>query len=481
MKKILKITSIIVFILFVGGCSDFLEEEVYTQYDPDTYLQTEEGINSVLVASYNNMHAISNQRERLYTLSEFTGDIMWEWGGGFEALANVFIGYGWDSSVGAIRNPWRNWYQSIRNANSLLDNIDKATSLSPEKVKQLKAEATFIRAADYYYLWDFYGPVPIITTAEELNLEPARPSADEFETFLAGELQSAANDLPKDQGTWGKADKGGAYALLGRFYMNTHQWQKAADVCEEVMKLDKYSLFTGDLSNMFAVQNERNNEIILTSPSTPNARGNTYMPHTFPPNYAVQSNWINWGAQYCVYNDWVVTYHADDLRRGWFLWEYTDKNGDYHDLLDPDDKGRAVRCFKYVPDPDAVSSSHGNDLVMIRYAEVLINRAEALNEISGPNQESIDLINEIRIRANAPEFSVADFGSKEELRDAILEERGWEFVTEGLRRSDLIRHGKLIERAKARGVTHAAAHHALFPIPQAEINSNSNLEQNAGY
>ncbi|MCF6358103.1 MAG: hypothetical protein L3J54_09890 [Draconibacterium sp.] len=117
MNKIFKITTILVLILFIGGCSDFLKEEVYTQYDPETYLQTEEGINSVLVASYNNMHAISNQRERLYTLSEFPGDIMWEWGGGFEALANVFIGFAWDASSSAIRNPWRNWYQSIRKNN----------------------------------------------------------------------------------------------------------------------------------------------------------------------------------------------------------------------------------------------------------------------------------------------------------------------------------------------------------------------------
>ncbi len=256
MKKILKITTILVFILFVGGCSDFLKEEVYTQYDPESYLQTEEGINSVLVASYNNMHAISNQRERLYTLSEFTGDIMWEWGGGFEALANVFIYYSWDPSVGAIENPWRNWYQSIRNANSLLDNIHKATSLSEEKVKQLKAEATFIRAADFYYLWDFYGPVPLIITAEELNLEPSRPSSEEFNTFLANELQAAANDLPVNQSVWGKADKGSAFALLGRFYLNTHQWQKSAEASKAVMDLNKYSLFDGDLANMFAVQNE---------------------------------------------------------------------------------------------------------------------------------------------------------------------------------------------------------------------------------
>ncbi len=480
MQKIFKIATILVFSLFIGGCSDFLKEEVYTQYDPETYLQTEEGINSILVASYKNMHATTNQNGRLYTCNEFTGDIMWEWGGGFEANANIFIYFVWNASVKTLISPWKNWYQSIRNANSLLDNIHKATTLSEEKVNQLKAEATFIRAADYYYLWEFYGPVPLILTAEELNLEPERPSAEEFNTFLANELQAAANELPLHQSVWGKADKGSAYALLGKFYLNTHQWQKAAEACKAVMDLNKYSLFDGDLANMFAVQNERNSEIILSAPSTPSDRGNNNMAHTFPPNYPIQSNWRNYGAQFCVYNDWVVTYHPDDKRRSWYLWEYTDKNGVYHDLLDPTDIGRAVRCFKYVPDPDAISASHGNDMSMIRYAEVLMNRAEALNEISGPNQESIDLINQVRTRAGVPNFSVSDFGSKEALRDAMLEERGWEFATEGLRRYDLIRHGKFIERAKARGVN-AQPHHVLYPIPQVEMNSNPKLVQNPGY
>jgi hypothetical protein len=118
---------------------------------------------------------------------------------------------------------------------------------------------------------------------------------------------------------------------------------------------------------------------------------------------------------------------------------------------------------------------------MIRYAEVLLNAAEALNEINGPNQEAIGYINQVRERAGVPLYSVSDFASKEELRDAILDERGWEFVSEGLRRMDLVRQGKFISRAKARGVSHAQDYMMRFPIPQAEINSNPNLEQNEGY
>ena len=484
MKRIIlniKTIWVVIFLLFTFSCQDFLKEEVYTQYDPATYLQTEEGINSVLVAAYSNMVVTSDMRERMYTMNEFPGDIMWEWGGSFASTAIVFMNFNWDSQSTVFSGRWQNYYRSIRNANSLLDNIDNVTSLSAEKVKQFKAEARFIRAADYYYLWEFFGAVPLITTASELNLEPERATDEVFNTFIADELQAAANDLPVDQSLWGKATKGSALALLGRFYLNTKQWQKAADVNKMVIDLNKYKLYSGDIANMFAVQNEINDEVILTSPALTSLHGNIYMPHAFPPNYPVQSNWTNYGAQFCVYNDWVSTYNPADKRLSWFLFTYTETNGKVHDLTNPADAGKAVRCFKYVPDPEAVAQSHGNDVPMLRYAEVLLNRSEALNELNGPNQESVDLLNLVRARAGVSQYNVSDFNSKSDLRDALLDERGWEFVAEGLRRMDLIRQDKLISRAVARGATDAKDYMTLFPIPLNEIKANPKLIQNEGY
>jgi hypothetical protein len=470
-----------IILLFLSSCSDFLKEEVYTQYDPATFLQTEEGINSVLVASYSNMQVNASMRDRMYLLNEFPGDIMWEWGGSLESTAVLFMAYSWDSQSTMFSTPWQQYYESIRNANSLLDNIDKVTALSADKVKQFKAEATFIRAADYYYLWESFGPVPLITTASVLNLNPLRATDEEFNTFISTELQSAANDLPLTQSLWGKATKGAALALLGKFYLNTHQWQKSADVNKQVIDLNKYKLFSGDIKNMFAVQNEVNDEVILTSPALTTLHGNNYMAHAFPPNYPIQSNWLNYGAMFCVYNSWVKTYDASDKRLGWFLFTYTETNGKVHNLLDPKDAGKAVRCFKYVPDPAAVSESHGNDVPMIRYAEVLLNRAEALNELGGPTQESVDLLNQIRKRAGIQEYLVSSFPSKDAMRDSLLNERGWEFVAEGMRRMDLIRQGKLISKAIARGASNAKDYMTRFPIPLNEIKANPKLVQNTGY
>jgi hypothetical protein len=150
--------------------------------------------------------------------------------------------------------------------------------------------------------------------------------------------------------------------------------------------------------------------------------------------------------------------------------------GDTISLLNKDN----TRSFKYWPDPNHEANNNGNDIPEIRYADILLSRAEALNELQGPNQESIDLINQIRERAGLNDITLADYPTKETLRDHILAERGWEFYSEGKRREDLLRMGKFISNAQARG-KNAKPFQKLFPIPQQAMDSNPKLVQNTGY
>ena len=152
-------------------------------------------------------------------------------------------------------------------------------------------------------------------------------------------------------------------------------------------------------------------------------------------------------------------------------------NGETIDLSPPNDNPRP---FKYWPADDIAGPSYGNDIPVIRYADILLARAEALNRLNGPNQESIDLINEVRERAGLDDLVLTDFGSAEALNEAILIERGWEFYLEGIRRDDLIRHGEFISRAQERG-NPAQPHHVRYPIPQFALDANPVLEQNDGY
>ena len=173
-------------------------------------------------------------------------------------------------------------------------------------------------------------------------------------------------------------------------------------------------------------------------------------------------------------------YEAEDSRLETILRYYTDKDGnevDFRTVEHP--KATGAIPMKYSEDPDQQGSAQGSDFIMYRYADVLLSRAEALNELNGPTAECVELINQIRRRANVSEIKASDY-NKETLRDFILEERGRELYCEGHRREDLIRHGKYIRQAVADGYD-AKDYQVLYPIPQSAMDENANLKQNPGY
>jgi len=479
---IIKIIVTIVLGLF-SGCTDYLEEEVFTQFDPDDLLQSEQGIERVLIGAYNELHSTSFfGRDIYFTLSEFPTDITTESGGGFERTALLYVNYEWDPAQGILSNIWNQYYRAIRNANSLLDNIGNVSSLSQEQIARFSAEASFIRADAYYRLFDLFGPVPLVTTTETLDFEVNRASENELVEFITSELARAADNLPTSVEARGRATKGAALAVLCKVYLNTKQWQNCADTAQEIIDLGVYSLFP-EIETLFAVENEDNGEYIYVHPAVAQpGEGHVYMPHAFPPNFPIQANWENFGAQFRTLTPFVNSFDSNDRRLNLILTEYTNIDGDFIELVE-DSEGNPLdnaRSFKYVPDPNANARWSGNDQPVIRYADILLSRAEALNESSGPSQESIDLINQVRQRAEVPPLQLASFASTEQLRDAILAERGWEFFSEGKRRQDLIRQDKFISNAIARG-KNAEPFRALYPLPQREIDANSNLEQNPGY
>ncbi len=484
MKNLLKKSAVIALVfscLVPMGCQEFLAEEVYTQYDPQSFLQSEDGIKKVLYGAYSRSQVNNGMREDQWTLSEFPTDMTLESGGQFEKDALPFINFQWDASSGFLRNIWVQMYIAVRDANVLLENIDKVTSIPPARLAQYKGEAQFIRAEAFAHLYRYFGPVPLVLTTSTDDLQPARPTDAEFVAFVASELTEAAKNLPVNQALRGQADKGTALAVLTKFYLNTKQWQKSADAAQELIALNKYKLYP-QIENLFATENENNDEFIFIYPCLAQGPGNVYMPHAFPPNYPILSNWINYGAQFRTYTAFYKTFDPTDRRLRMFVTEYTDTKGVKQKLLE-DANGKPLdnaRSFKYTPDPNAISQNNGNDIPVIRYADILLSRAEALNEVQGPNQESIDLINQIRTRAAVPAIKLADFASKEKLRDHLLKERGWEFFTEGKRREDQIRMGTFISSAIARG-KNAQPFHVLYPLPQSEIEANPNLTQNEGY
>ncbi len=496
MKNILYTLGLSMVLILGTSCDDFLEEKVFTEFDADEFVSSEEGIQALLVATYGRSSPII--RERFHTFAAYPADDEVEAGGGYRGRVVPFEEYTVDAGNTDLTNTWNEIYEAIRNANALLDHIDGVTTLPAETVAALKAEATFLRAWNYSELYDLWGPVPLITSTLDLSFEFPKASDEQMRSFIASEYRAAIDALPVTQNANGKATKGAAQAMLGRFLMNTRQWQDAADVLNDVILSGTYSLVP-DVTTLFTLENEGNSELIFVFENEILLSRNAIPAHNYPPGY--QTNFRNWGAQLQLQRDFVATYHPDDQRalpwdprgefgpptKGWILYEYINKDGEYVDLVNGPNPGNRFhpRAFKYTPteDPSLTDGDfYANDVAFMRYADVLLLRSEALAMIAGAaTQEAVDLLNQVRTRAGVPTYTLADFPDLDSFIDAMLDERGWEFVTEGHRRRDLIRQGRLISDAQSRGKTNAAAHHVLFPIPLVEIDANPLIEQNDGY
>ena len=486
MKKILLLNIIFLASLCQWGCEEALDVRPASELDKGV-IQTEDGIRALLFSSYRQMQ-ISTPSRWLINNSEGSTDIAVNSGGTEFLTMTQIINFTWDASLGTIQaDLWAPNYRSIRDANLVIENLSGA-EVPEEKKKLFAAEARLLRAFAYDALYKWFGPVPL-RTASDSPPQLARATDEEIRTFIETELLAAIPDLP-DPGAeeaFGRANKGMAWAILAKYYLNTRQWQKAADAATNVINFNYYELFA-DATKLFTVANEGNKEMILVIPCLNQIDyGNWYTAGALPPNFKTSSQipeyvWVpgmaNFATQYRLRSAFVNTYDlVNDKRAVLILRTYTNTAGAQVNLMASADN---ARCLKYWD--NATSGNHsGNDVPLIRYADILLTKAEALNELNGPTQESLDLINEVRERAGIADLTFTDASSKEVYRDLILRERAWEFVGEGKRREDLLRHDKFIMVAQARGIAAAQEKHTKFPIPQSEVDANKLIEQTEGY
>lgn len=472
---IYKLLSIL-FAIGLVACEGRLEEEVFSELAPSTLFASEKGLTSVLNSSYAYAHRPGLQDSwSAYHLASMTTGETWGQGGSIENLWISEIDFTWDGNHDHILAQWVLYFNSIRDANIVLDNLDNE-ELSTAFRQLTEAEAHFLRGWDYSELYNLFGAVPLYTSPADDPLLP-RASEEDVRAFIEQELSAAVSGLPV-QAPAGRASQGAAMAVLCKYYLNTKQWQNAADLAQQIIDLGVYVLLP-DYGQVFSIANEGNQELLWalpkdgTSPTASQAIDALVFPPDYPrpyPNNAV------FAARTYLFDDFVNSFAEDDVRKNHIITEYVSTNtGEVVPGLGVD------RSFPYKIefDPGAVGATAGNDIPAIRYADILLSRAEALNEISGPTQEAIDLINEVRTRAGISSLSLAGF-TKESLRAAILQERAWELYFEGKRREDMIRHGVFISDAVSRG-KNAQDFHVLFPIPQVELDANPDLEQNPGY
>jgi hypothetical protein len=487
MKNIPVILSLLIVFFSQSSCEKILDVTPPSEFSSNTVLASEAGVRSVLVSSYANLQNATGSRW-LINNSEVTTDMAFNTGGGENLTLVQLINFTWDATLGTFRDDvWAPCYRGIRDANIVIDNVEKVSMPDANK-KLYTAEAKFLRAFAYDRLYKWFGPVPLRLTSET-PAELARATDEEMITAIEADLLSAIPDLPAPgtEAAFARATKGSALGILAKFYLNTKQWQKAADACQQVINLNYYQLYPA-YENMFRVENEGNKEMIMVIPSkNQDGFGNWFTAGSMPPNFKTsaqipafiwQPGMANFATQYRLRDAIVNSFDLNNDKRAiLILRNYVNISGATINLMTTTDNARSMKYW----DNNTVGNHSGNDIPVLRYADILITRAEALNELNGPTQIALDLLNLVRSRAGIGNLTLAVATSKEILRDLILAERGREFYTEAKRREDLLRHDKFITMAKSRGITIAAEKHKLFPIPQAELDANPLCKQNPGY
>ena len=356
--------------------------------------------------------------------------------------------------------------------------------------EQLKSrymgEVHFIRGLMYFELVRLFGDVPLLTTPtvdlSGLTLERS-PVAEVYAQVLE-DLQIAESRLPflYTGADIGRATKGAATGYLAKVYLTLGQWEQAASKAREVMESGVYILLD-DYADVFKIANNNSREVVFATQFTFNNDAiwetSQFNVRTLP--LALNRNSLSWEIPtldvYSAFNP------LDRRHEVTFRTSFQESDGTVVTFV--------PHIFKYwdqEAEPNA--SSGGNDFFNMRYSDILLMYAEALNESSGgPTQEAYDAINQVRERARfadgeiRPVLPDLEGLSQVQFGEAVWLERRFEFVWEGQRWFDLVRQGRLkevVEGAKG-DVTVEIPKHNLFPIPQRERNINPNLTQNPGY
>lgn len=499
MKKY-NILFLIILVLLQYSCNKTLEPKVYSSLTNVNAFQTKSDAIAAVNAVYARLKGpvvgdnFDYWTVRHFALTDLTTDLGHCSYGGDPGQLSLAV---WNSSNGLIGEDWRQIYKLIANANNAIFNISAMTTITDAERNQFLSEIKFLRSLAYIDLTDAWGPVILITendiTGAAFTSQPKPASVEEIETLLISDLEAAINTLPIDYQSnliystndVGRATKGAALTLLAKLYLRRHEWQKVVDLTKQVMDLNVYDLYPSYLG-LFTEANKWCVENIFSVLSDANLNGTELLNHFGPQNHpVVQNRW----QYYAVTWDFWNTFDNADERKSCFYSLYTGIDGLIY--TEPPSLGANpppgtsympdVATKKYADSTGTTTYYDGHSVDILRYADVLLSRAEALNEINGPTAEGIALINRVKGRSHAKLLNLSDY-NQSTLRDAILQERGWELFYEGKRRADLIRMNKydVIVNAYLQRIGEPATiqmpKNKYFPYPQSQVNLNPNLD-----
>lgn len=469
-----------------SSCRDFLEQNPQTDLSENDFYKTADDILSAVNGVYSSLQE-GDIYGNWYVFGEIPSDNTRNQLSGSVTTQNEFDQFYIDTQNSMIANFWKAAYKVINRTNTVLGRID-GIEINTELANRYKLECKFIRALMYFNLVRVYGDVPLVL--KEISISESydilrEPKENVYNQIIA-DLKEA-QDLPVSYSTAedGRATQGAAKALLANVYMTLHKYAEAETILAEIINSGRYSLLEntpGSLNidgykNVFSPVNHNSKEGIFEIQFLKGGYGegsnyaNNFAPENSGTNVvAVGGTGGNNIPEMDIYN----AYEEGDLRRDFSMsLGYYDnrKNNEWVE-------SRYVCKFMDVPYQNNDAS---NNYPVIRYADVILMYAEALNQ-NGKTAEACKYLNMTRRRGfgyQTTETSPVDLQTTDKAQFALMveQERRVELAFENHRWFDLIRTGRAVEVMRSKGFSLNETN-LICPIPQKQIDVNPKLTQN---
>lgn len=438
-------------------------------------------------------------------------------------------------SDGTVTGTWNRYYRGIRKANDVINNAAQVEIGNLETVERYVAEARFLRAYYYTQLTSLWGDVPLILETIDINEYRGRTDRETVVDFIIEELDDIINshllEVSYGGNDVGRATHGAAQSLKARVALRNERWATARDAALAVIESGVYSLYPNYVG-LFQYEGENSSEVIFDRQYAADGQSYDAFGHTasslggsatVEPHHGTYLLFRLDEREYDIghFNDPLEPYENMDPR--WYHSVYYTGSEISDGLIynshpesnSPDAARGTERATelgynmkKYVDyENDRDNAIRGSiNFIHIRYADILLMYAEAKVQLGEIDQSVYDAINEVRQRPTVElePIGPATHPDQASLMDYLIDERGREFVFEGLRLFDIHRWGIGVETisgsrlgahyenfetgeiflwdiGRSQDFQH---HHHLWPIPQSEINANDNIsaaDQNPGY
>lgn len=476
MKNIVKL--FIISALVFTSCKDILDKEPIATYDAGSYFQTEDDAVQALNAAYGPLLFNNDNANFYWAFAEITSDEAITGGDGSRPGLVEMEAFTYTPRTDEFNSFWKVNYEGITQCNLVLDNLPNI-KMDETRRGEIQGEALFLRSYYYFLLTQVFGDVPLFTTVaqpDELKV-PRTPKAQIYAQIEA-DCEEAAQLLPTTQpiAQTGRATKGAAYALAAKAFLYEKNWDKVVEYTGKVKALGVYSLMP-DYQDNFRKETQNNMESVWEIQHTNLELGVGNFMHQWWLSKKLQGYGF---AE--VTPEYVAVFEDGDPRRKFTV---ASNNEEYFGATYKNSYSSThFSPRKFLQDTASISQPSDGDInyTAIRYAEVLLWEAEALNELDRTAEAQVPL-EEVRARARAqavdpttalPPITTTD---QAEMRQAIRHERQVELGFELHRFFDLVRWGIAADVLPGFQV----GKHEVFPIPQVEIDLNSALLQNPNY